>query len=187
MIILMRITLIIVIGVWMTLVGCTPVDGSDPYALWETFENDEYHFHYLSPPWKQVGTFNASLQVLAVDPNGEPLSEAELPGDGLDGHFNLIVRQGVPHDDAQGAAQEDLNRWKAQGATVEPLEPFRNAAGDQGVQALAHTHDRWITSVYHDLTNGGTVFMTVIGKIRVDTADITLMMKSLEPRPPDGD
>ncbi|MCP4678608.1 MAG: hypothetical protein GY854_24465 [Deltaproteobacteria bacterium] len=168
--------------------SCDPVDGADPYAIWNTFEqsDDFYHFHYLSPPWEPTSLVIPTRQVFVVDPSTDPLPEIGLAGDGLSARLEFVVEM-VFGIDAQAEAQARLDRWKNAGAETKRIESFVSEGGDEGFRTWARSTDRWITAVYLYHPMDGVVIMTVVGKENVDTQDITLLMKSLEPRPAEGD
>ncbi len=168
--------------------SCDPVEGTDPYAIWNTFEHPDgfYHFHYLSPPWEPTSLVIPMRQAFVVDPDMEPLHNVGLAGDGLSARLEFVVEM-ILGADAETEANEKLNRWKSMGADTKRIESFFSEGGDKGFRIWARSTDRWITAAYLHRPAGGVVIMTVVGKENVDKPDITLLMKSLEPRPAEGD
>lgn len=161
---------------------CSPVDGKDPYALWETFTHPDgiYRFSYLSPPWKKLSTSNTSTQQFVVDRDGVPLENVGLPGDGVEARLSMEVelffRMSAPE-----AASAHLKTWGENGARGDPSEVFESHGGAKGLRIWARASDRFITAVYHDLPGGDSVSMIVVGKDEVSSSDIVLLLESLEP------
>ena len=166
------------------ILGCNPIDGTDPYALWSTYTQPDglFHFHYLSPPWEKQTTTSTAEQRFVVDVDGIPLANQGLPGDGMDARLIMIVKiyQGIP---ALAAAWSNVGYWIDKGANVGQLEAFHSEMGEEGVRIRAEGTDRFFTTVFHDLPEWGAVSMTVVGKENVDSSDIELLLESLEPTP----
>jgi hypothetical protein len=168
--------------------GCDPVDGTDPYALWETYEDStaRYHFRYLSPPWEKPGAHDADGFRLIVGPGEDPLDEVGLPGDGLTSEMGLAVEivRGVK---AASAASADNVAWSKHGAEPEPVKEMENTAGDLGKRIAAAASDRSFTAVYFDLEGGDSVRLIVVGREDVDDPDVEMILESLEPRSSRGE
>jgi len=53
--------------------SCGSIDGTEVYALWETYEHPEnaFHFHYLSPPWQLDEKSTSDHPVLLLDKHAD--------------------------------------------------------------------------------------------------------------------
>ena len=166
--------------------GCDPVDGTDPYALWETFDDSmgRFHFHYLRPPWEPVSMPVSAKQVFVVEQTDEePLDSSWTDGDGPGARLVLIVTVFMVAD-AETVAAREMDAWKEAGGEVEPVDHFMSGSGDVGIWTGARGVDWRMLAVYYDLETIGSVAMRVAGELsNVDTADVMLLLKSLEPRP----
>ncbi|MDJ0764677.1 MAG: hypothetical protein QNJ97_16985 [Myxococcota bacterium] len=167
------------------MLACDPVDGTDPYALWETFEGAQasYRFRYLSPPWEDISPSDTTEWLLVVNPRAPAFNPAGLPGDGIRGQMILGVRT-VGDGDAYDAAEADLAKWsEAQEVFfAETAQPFTNLKGDEGFRVSARSEDRYLTAAYWDLDGDNIGVMTIVGKHDLDTADIALLLRSFEPK-----
>ncbi len=179
----MRAAFVVTVLFFWTLPSCDPVDGTHPYALWDTFDHPEgiYHFHYLAPPWEKADVPFAVRQILYVGSARAPLSEMGIAGDGLQARFGCFVET-TTDVDAIAAAEADAENLRHKGVQPDPIDWFESAGGDLGVQLKVRCPDRWIASVYHDLPEGGVIRMSVVGIEDTDTPDLVLLMESLEPR-----
>ncbi len=177
---------LIVLCLLLSVLGCTPHDGTDPYVLWETYEDPEFHFRYLSPPFEVLSEPSSMPVLFAVDSDEKPFPMRGMPCDGIGARLCLetvVVEDILPQD----AARQDLEDWKNRGAQVEPPEPFESVRGDIGVRIWSRSSDRWITACYQGLPAGDTVVMKIVGKHNdLDGSDILLLLQSLEPRPLGG-
>jgi hypothetical protein len=160
--------------------ACDPVDGTDPYALWEVQAHPDgaFHFHYLAPPWEPADGFSDRAPVLLLDPTGEPPADAGDPG----ARVRLEAWQGAAASVAEAAAAR-RERWQGAGYAVAAPETFANAAGDLGAVQRAAIGETRVVEVLFD-TADGVVALSLWGRGRLDAGDFLLLLESFEPRAP---
>lgn len=177
----------------MFFVGCDTVTGTEPYALWETYDDSDgrFHFHYLNPPWKSLSDATSSLQVFAVEPNDDGTVDLScMKGASRCARYVMEV-EAFSVSNAERIAQDDIKEWKEEGAEVESLDPFMSRGGDEGVWTGARGDDWRVISVYFNLEIDSFKFGAVAMRIAGDRdmgnmSDIMLLLKGLEPRPSTG-
>jgi len=156
---------------------CGTVDGTDPYALWRTYQDPghAYHFHYPSPPWIEAAEGTPGLPILEIDPDDDPL--AELPA----ARLRLEARAYFSADIEDVVASETA-AWQLLGYSTSPPQELVSAAGDAGVLLAARHEDVSVQQVFQE--QGGTVVtLFVWGEIAdVGDRDVELLLESFEPR-----
>ena len=169
--------------------GCDSVDGTDPYAIWKTYQDPDelFHFHYLSPPWEKDLRDRQAVPIYVVEPHDEPLPVLGMPGDAIGARLSLqleVTWDATPQD----VSAADIRDWEAAGAEAEEGGPFQNRAGDPGLRVSAEAPDRWFTVVYFELDGDGVVAMQITGnRDDLQSDDIALLLRGLEPRPAEGE
>lgn len=156
--------------------ACGSIDGTDPYALWRTYEDPghAYHFHYPSPPWTRADDSAFGLPVFEVDPDDDPA--AELPG----ARLRLEARMYVPADLDDVIAAETAG-WHEQGYLTTPLADLLSVGGDEGMLLEAWREEVWVRQVFHE-ERGTVVTMVVWGTDGLEDTDLELLLVSFEPR-----
>ena len=159
-------------------VACSDTDGTDPYALWQTFEHptQAFHFHYLSPPWESVEDTGPERAVLAVDPDTDGL---------VDDHPNARLRLEVwlvndnPVSDVVGDRHD---HWVGLGYHVDPPRLYWNGADDEGVRVEAADGPYLrVTEVFYSL-GGRTALLSLWVNGEADRSDLELLIEGFEPR-----
>lgn len=158
--------------------ACDPVDGTDPYALWEAHEpaDGAFHFHTLEPPWEagEDGTADAPVRVL--DPSGE----AATPSTGPGARARVEARR-VDAASAAEAAQSRRAGWEAAGYAVDAPEIFASRAHDLGVAQRAARGEIEAVDVLFERADG-VVLLTLWGEGSLATDDFRLLLEGFEPR-----
>ena len=158
-------------------VSCGNIDGTDPYALWRTYEDPgrAFHFHYPSPPWTESDDAAFGLPIFEIDPDDDPL--AELPA----ARLRLEARMYVPSSIDEIVALES-GTWHTLGYSTSPVEEFVNTAGDVGALVEARRDDKWAEQVFFE--EGGTVATLLIWGTgdAPHAADVELLLEGFEPR-----
>jgi hypothetical protein len=163
-------------------ISCGSIEGTDPYALWRTYEDPgrAYHFHFPAPPWVESSDAAFGLPVFVVDPDNDPL--APLPA----ARLRLEARMFVPADlDAVVSAETAV--FHEQGFSTSPPVEFLSAAADVGVLLEARRDDLWVRQVFHEEL--GTVVTLRLWGTSDDplSEDNELLLESFEPRGAGGD
>jgi hypothetical protein len=163
------------------LTGCATRDGTDPYALFETYKQPEglYRFRYLSPPWVMTADDSAARQLLAVAPHRKDLG-FELETGSLEARFKVVVEV-LDTDSVKSAVALDTARWSDHGAEIGPFVIFASAGGAMGLRVEAVFLDRRMVSIYHALRGGGVGVMRAAAQERMDTDDMNLLFRGFEP------
>jgi hypothetical protein len=158
--------------------SCGTIDGTDPYALWRTYEDPgrAYHFHYPSPPWTKADDSAFALPVFEVDPDEDPL--AELPA----ARLRLEARMYVPAD-LEDVLAIEVGTWHISGYSTSPHTEFVGGSGDVGVRLEARREERWVRQVFFE-ERGTVVTLLIWGADRddSDSPDLELLLESFEPR-----
>ena len=160
-------------------VACADTDGTDPYALWQTFEHptSAFHFHYLSPPWESVEDNGLERAVFAVDPDIDGLE---------DNHPNARLRLEVwMIDDAPIAdvVSSRHDHWAELGYHVDdPPGIYWNGADDEGVR-LEATDGQYlrVTEVFYSFDER-TALLSLWVNGESDRSDLELLIEGFEPR-----
>lgn len=165
--------------------GCAEELGTDAYAMWERYESPEYAyvFSYLSPPWELVDeTDDGGRQLIAVEPKKSSIDYAVESGN-LHARIKAVVE--VIHARSPSeAAWEDAERYRGASAiSVEGPRSFKSANGIVGVRIDATFSDRRVVAIYHGLAREGAISMKAAGDEELDTPDMVLFLKGLEPDP----
>jgi len=160
-------------------VGCAAVDGTDPYALWETWEHPQgrWHLHYPSPPFALQGDGNGRELVLTV---GAPRADA----DGLIvGGIRLLGRLSTagPEDVIDDGEQ----RLGELGLVTELDRSFVGAGGDGGWLIRWRDGARWGYLLAHHHP-AGAVVVELEGDLEGVEADAELLLEGVEPRATEG-
>ena len=161
--------------------GCATDGGTDPYALFETYEQPDglYRFRYLSPPWVMKDDDDDGRQLLAVSPNRDELG-FELEKGSLEARFKAIVEV-LDADSVKSAVTGDAARWSDRGADIGPFVTFASAGGAVGLRVETVFLDRRMVSVYHGLRGGGVAVMRAAAQESMDTDDMSLLFRGFEP------
>ncbi|MDD5308564.1 MAG: hypothetical protein PHU25_14680 [Deltaproteobacteria bacterium] len=156
--------------------GCGAVDGTDPYALWKTYEHPlgAFHFHYPSPPWKEADGSTDTDLVLVVDPG--PTSDAGEPG----ARYRLEAAV-VAGDVAEDASVAEQSRLEARGYGTSPPRGWENGAGDHGVIIEGRNDGASVAAVLL-ATSYGVAALRIFTRDDIDDPDVDLLLESLEPR-----
>ncbi len=159
-------------------VACSDTDGTDPYALWQTFEHptSAFHFHYPSPPWESVEDNGPGRAVLAVDPDTDGLG---------DDHPNARLRLEVWVMDADSVSDVISYRrdhWVGLGYQVDPPRIYWTGADDEGIRVEA-TDGQYlrVTEVFYSLDER-TALLSLWVNGESDRSDLELLIEGFEPR-----
>jgi hypothetical protein len=157
--------------------ACDPVDGTDPYALWNVFEHptEAFHFHYLDPPWETAPGFSIQAPVFLLDPSSEPSAEAGDPGARV--RLEAYCSEAVTVADEAAARRA---RWAGDGYAVEEPELFSNRAGDVGIVQRASRGESQVAEVLFGA--GGVVVLSLWGRGSIAGEDFRLLLEGFEPR-----
>ncbi len=164
------------------MIGCAEAPGTDAYAMWERCESSRYAyvFRYLAPPWKFIDeTEGGGRQLIAIDPMESRIDYAVESG-----NLHARIKAVVEASNALGpwdAAREDADRYRLSATSVEGPRLFESGNGIEGVRLDAILPDRRIVAVYHGLRGGGVVSMKVAADEDLDTPDMILLLRGLEP------
>lgn len=157
--------------------ACDPVDGAEPYALWDVCEHPDgaFHFHVLEPPWERVHGFSDEAPALLLDPSEDPGGETPDPG--------ARARLGAWASGAASVADEAGARrahWEGEGFAVEAAETYENRAGDLGiVQRASRGESRMAELIFE---GGSVVVMSLWGRGSIAGEDFRLLLDGFEPR-----
>jgi len=157
--------------------ACDPVDGTDPYALWEEFEHPTgaFHFHYLDPPWEPASGFSTQAPVFVLSQSSEPSVEAANPG--------ARVRLEAYISEAASVADEAATRrgmWDEGEYVVGEPELFSNRAGDVGIVQRALRGESQVAEVFFG--GGAVTVLSLWGRGSIAGEDYRLLLEGFEPR-----
>jgi hypothetical protein len=179
--------LVIAVVAFSQLVSCADADGSDPYALWDTYTHVDgvYFFRYLAPPWAFVEVDdNTDSQVIAVAPLPDRI-DASIETGALHARFKSVVSL-RNHTSATAEASADMEHFLEIALETGKVEPFVSAGGHEGFHLSVRLSDRNLRNVYFDVSESRVVVMQLAGRESIAGADFSLLLKGLEPKG-DGD
>ncbi len=170
--------------------SCANVDGTDPYAFYDTFTHLEgkYTFKYLSPPWIMVNVDGETdVQIIAIDPSLDEIDTAVESGP-INARFKATVSL-CRTCSARETAELDLKRisglQKEDNVTEQfpncEMSEFVNNSGHKGFHIKAISDERYIRFVYIAISEDMTVIMRLVSRQSVSGDDFTLLLKGLEP------
>jgi len=157
--------------------ACDPVEGTDPYSLWEVCEHPAgaFHFHYLEPPWEPASGFSTQAPVFLLDPSGEPSAEVGDPG----ARVRLEAYVGEAASVADEAASR-RGRWAEDGYAVGEPALFSSRAGDVGIVQRASLGESQVAEVFFG--GGGVAVLSLWGRGTISGDDYSLLLEGFEPR-----
>jgi hypothetical protein len=162
--------------------GCAEADGSEPYAIFETYVHPKglYQFRYLAPPWVLLEKDeDGGRQLLAIEPDGKDIG-FDLEQGYLQARLKIVVET-RDHETVKAAVAEDVARWEARGAEVGPLQTFESDGGAVGLEVETVSSGRRMASVYHLIADSRVAVMSVAGQESLTTYDMMLMLRGFEP------
>lgn len=163
--------------------ACTALDGTDPYALWNTVEHTEgaFHFHYPSPPWQRVTAFDRDEPVLLLDPRP---TDSEGPDPGARMRIHAWADQ---TSEPSAYYQWRADVWRNQGYEVEEAASCQNGAGDEGSLLEARGEDLRVAEVFY-AGEERLVIISVWGTWDDNhDSDLWLLLDGFEPRGAKGE
>ena len=185
---LREVVVLLLLASVLPLSSCADEEGQDPYAMWAVYQHQRelYHFRYLNPPWVFVKELEEEhRQLIAIDPRLERINY-HLERRNLHARIKLTVEM-YNRRDPESLANADIHRYREMALAFHGPEPFMSRRGFIGFKTSATLSDRHIVTIYHAVGNRGTVVLKAAASESLDTADMTLLMKSLEPEALDGD
>ncbi len=149
--------------------SCGSVDGSDPYALWDAFDDGSgsFHFHYLSPPWKRDEHQHHQVFVIV---EGGPQARMQL-------EFAVMEQQDIDRA-AEQLKQDGIDL----GFEMNTPQPFLSAAGDPGQLVYGQKENHWFVAVVQKADDHRFGALTIVGELAPYAPDMQLLLRSLEPR-----
>ena len=170
-------TVAIILCTLVALGGCASIDGSEPYAMWQTYEHPDglFHFRYLSPPWRLIhDPFAEGRPVLVIAP------EEAFP-DGESGYRYRLEAFAVESDDMDAVIADVKEEWQGLGYEFEEDADLTSAAGDHGGRSTGWDGASWLSIAVQ--AAGDRVAVMIINSVDdPNTADMALLLESLEPR-----
>ena len=176
-----QVCIVVLLGV--AIVSCSDVPGEDPYALFKVFTHRDarYEFRYLSPPWQLVADRSTiNCQLLAIDPNLDEI-EASVEADAVNAQAKMVVTVLSNYDEPLAAAKAELSEWASDVVELTAPVVFKSAKGQVGYEVRLAVDQLYIRAVFHALSDGTVVVMALQSRERLDDADITLLLRGLEP------
>jgi hypothetical protein len=176
-----RTTIALLFLLAFAMLGCGTIDGTDPYALWDTYEHplDAYHFHYPAPPWKRADDSTDTAFAMVVAPDDSP--DAGEPG----ARYRLESAI-VPGVETADASSDERSRLEARGYATSTPREWTNAAGDPGLVIEGRDRDASVVEILI-ATSYGVAALRLFSREDLDDPDVDLVLESLEPRAAGGD
>jgi hypothetical protein len=166
----------------VTAAACDGPDGTDPYALWETFDQREgaFHFHYPAPPWEGWEGHDRLHAVLVLEP--DPDGDAEALGPGAAARLEAWAQSGRTPSDIYDVRRQ---AWEALGYSVEGPELWENGGGDEGILLRAASGSLRVREAMLSCP-GGAAAMSLWGSEAPDDPDMVLLLDGFAPGPSGG-
>jgi hypothetical protein len=169
----------------LPLMSCADNEGDNPYALWDVYEHERklYHFQYLTPPWTFISDLEEiNRQVIAINPRLERI-DYRTERESLHARIKVVVEI-QNWWDPRTVAQTDMAHYRDEALEFRGPETFKSARGFSGFKTRAtFPGNRRVVSIYQGLENRGTVVLRAAANEFLETDDMLLLMKSLEPEP----
>jgi hypothetical protein len=163
---------------WMILLflcsGCG-VDGTDPFALFDTWHHPDnlFSFAYLSPPWMHHGDSTDTHPVMVVQVYDE-LTEGNM------GSRMRLEAWSQPDMAIRELSAERYRFWKRAGYQVSPVVSYLHFDGMEGLEVVARFSAHHVHEVFFRCHAGTVAFsMWVHGDDR--NGDAALLLSSFRP------
>ena len=156
--------------------ACDPVDGAEPYALWDVCEHPDgaFHFHVLEPPWERAHGFSKAAPVLLLDPSEDP---GETPDPGARARLDAWVSGA---DSVADEAEARSAYWEGEGFAVEAAETYENRAGDLGIVQRASRGKSRVAELIFE--GSSVVVISLWGRGSIGGEDFRFLLDGFEPR-----